>query len=56
MDDNQDNMMSFLEFLQFLAIVCRSDIETKLKLLYLCHLTQSPEDVRSETTSLSGMI
>lgn len=52
-DDNQDNMLSFLEFLQFLAIVCRTDVEMKLKMLYLSHLIRSP-DVKSETTSLSG--
>ncbi|GIY73581.1 TBC1 domain family member 9 [Caerostris darwini] len=52
-DDNQDNMLSFLEFLQFLAIVCRTDVEMKLKMLYLSHLISSP-DVKSETTSLSG--
>ncbi|XP_055949713.1 TBC1 domain family member 9-like [Argiope bruennichi] len=52
-DDNQDNMLSFLEFLQFLAIVCRSDVEMKLKMFYLSHLISSP-DVKSETTSLSG--
>ncbi|GIY50102.1 TBC1 domain family member 9 [Caerostris extrusa] len=50
-DDNQDNMLSFLEFLQFLAIVCRTDVEMKLKMLYLSHLISSP-DVKSETTSL----
>ncbi|KFM74472.1 TBC1 domain family member 9, partial [Stegodyphus mimosarum] len=53
-DDNQDNMLSFLEFLQFLAIVCRSDVEMKLKMFYLCHLICSSEDVKSETNSLSG--
>ncbi|XP_015915540.2 TBC1 domain family member 9 [Parasteatoda tepidariorum] len=53
-DDNQDNMLSFLEFLQFLAIVCRVDVEMKLKMLYLSHLINSTPDVRSETTSLSG--
>ncbi|KAF8773507.1 TBC1 domain family member 9 like protein [Argiope bruennichi] len=52
-DDNQDNMLSFLEFLQFLAIVCRSDVEMKLKMFYLSHIISSP-DVKSETTSLSG--
>ncbi|GFY60288.1 TBC1 domain family member 9 [Trichonephila inaurata madagascariensis] len=52
-DDNQDNMLSFLEFLQFLAILCRTDVEMKLKMLYLSHLISSP-DVKSETTSLSG--
>ncbi|KAG8188646.1 hypothetical protein JTE90_026751 [Oedothorax gibbosus] len=52
-DDNQDNMLSFLEFLQFLAMICRSDVEMKLKVFYLCHLMSSSPDVMSETTSLS---
>lgn len=54
MDADEDNMLNFLEFVQLLALLCKSDVETKLKALFLAHLLQNAAETDSESESVSG--
>lgn len=44
MDENQDNLINFRELVQAFALMCRADINERVKLIYVAHLVPGIQD------------
>ncbi|XP_054160913.1 TBC1 domain family member 9-like [Oppia nitens] len=51
LDENNDNLINFLEFLVLMIVMLRSDAEIRLRFLYCIHLLNIPELVASPSVS-----
>lgn len=51
LDLNEDNMINFKELALGLGILCRAGLESRLKLLYACHLLNKDVEVETEHSS-----
>uniref|UniRef100_T1JBL6 TBC1 domain family member 9 n=1 Tax=Strigamia maritima TaxID=126957 RepID=T1JBL6_STRMM len=52
-DGNRDNLINFKEFINILGIICRGDLQEKLKLFYVIHLPSSGISSRSPISPAS---
>jgi hypothetical protein len=51
LDENEDNLINFLEFLIAMVLILRADVESRLKFLFSIHLINIPELTPSPSIS-----